>query len=85
MSKKHPTHPRSRSFHTALGEVSAACRAASMPCLPAIVWKAGTTHPSTGYFPAAHPRAKTETAQLAAWEREHERVVREAAAYPPTL
>lgn len=85
VSKKHPTHPRSTAFYVALGEVSAACRAKSLPCLPAIVWRSGSTRPGAGYYTAAHPRAKTDAARLAAWEREHERVVHEAAAYPPAL
>jgi hypothetical protein len=85
VSKKYPTHQRSPTFHSALGEVTSGCRAKSLPCLPAIVWKAGGAGPSTGYFKVAHPRAKTETSQLAAWEREHADVVRDAQKFPPTL
>jgi len=85
VSRKHPTHQRSRAFYVALGEVTEACRKSSLGCLPAIVWSAGRTRPSNGYFIVAHPRARTDQARLEAWEREHERVVREAATYPPSL
>ena len=85
VGKKHPIHWRSRAFYVALGEVTEACRKSSLPCLPAIVWSAGKTKPSDGYFTVAHPRAKTDKARIEAWEREHERVVREAAGFPPTL
>jgi len=85
VSKKLPTHPRSPTFHAALGEVTAACRAAALPSLPAIVWSAGGHRPSSGYYAIAHPRARTEQAQRAAWEREHARVVRAVATFPPTL
>ncbi len=85
VSKKLPTHQRSRSFHTALGEVTAACRAAMLPCLPAIVWSAAAHRPSSGYYPVAHPRSRTYKSQLASWEREHAKVVRDATKFPPTL
>ena len=85
VSKKHPTHQRSPAFYAALGEVTAGCRAKSLPCLPAIVWTAAGAQPSGGYFKSAHPRAKTEKSQVEAWEREHAEVVREAAKFPPTL
>lgn len=85
VSKKLPTHQRSPTFHAALGEVTAACRAAELPCLPAIVWSAAAHRPSSGYYASAHPRARTETSQLEAWEREHANVVRHATRFPPTL
>ena len=85
VSKKHPTHQRSRSFHTALGEVTAACRGVHLPALPAIVWRAGRQRPSAGYYTAAHPRARSESSQRRAWEREHAAVVRDGARFPPTL
>lgn len=85
VSKKHPTHQRSAAFYAALGEVTSACRAQSLPCLPAIVWSSSDAQPGVGYFKVAHPRAKTEKSQLDAWEREHADVVREAAKFPPTL
>ena len=85
VSKKHPTHHRSPSFHAALGEVTAACRTARLPCLAAIVWRASGQCPGGGYYKAAHPRARTEKAQLAAWEREHADVVCDAAKFPPSL
>jgi len=85
VSKKHPTHHRSPSFHAALGEVTAACRTAKLPCLPAIVWTAVGHCPSEGYYKAAHPRARTEAAQMTAWEREHAAVVRDAATFPASL
>ena len=78
-------HPRSRAFYAALGEVTNACRHAQLPCLPAIVWAAQTRRPSTGYYKVAHPRAHTDPSKVAAWEREHARVVAEAARFPPTL
>jgi hypothetical protein len=85
VSKKHPTHHRSPSFHAALGEVTAACRDASVPCLPAIVWSASDQRPSSGYYTVAHPRARTERSRAEAWAREHAEVVRSAARFPPAL
>jgi hypothetical protein len=83
--KPQPVHPRSPKLHAALGEVSLACRHSGLPCLPAIVWRASTARPSTGYYKVAHPRAHTEPARFAAWEREHDRVVRELARFPSRL
>ena len=85
VSKKLPTHQRSSTFHAALGEVTSACRAAGLPCLPATVWSAGIHRPSTGYYSIAHPRARTEKSRLEAWEREHASVVRDIARFPLTL
>ncbi|MEO7095093.1 MAG: hypothetical protein ABI175_17670, partial [Polyangiales bacterium] len=85
VSKKHPTHHRSQSFHIALGEVTTACRMSKLPCLPAIVWRAAAQRPGGGYYKVAHPRARTESAQLVAWEREHADVVRDAARFPASL
>ena len=85
VSKKYPTHQRSPTFHGALGEVTAACRAAKLPCLPAIVWSAAAHRPSSGYYAFAPPRARTEKSQLAAREREPANVVRDATRFPPTL
>ena len=79
------THPRSRKLHDALTEVTAACRARSLPILPAIVWRAGTRRPSTGYYKVAHPSARTDATRHAAWEREHARVLRERARFPASL
>ena len=62
-----------------------ACRHAQLPCLPAIVWRADTRRPSDGYYKVAHPRAQTAEARLAAWEREHARVLREVAQFPTKL
>ena len=84
-SGKHPTHPRSPALHAALGEVTKACRAARLPCLPAIVWRAGAHRPGAGYYLAAHPRARSEGAQRAAWEREHAAVILAAQRFPPAL
>jgi hypothetical protein len=78
-------HPRSSRLHAALGEVSTACRAVALPCLPAIVWRRDTRRPSTGYYPVAHPRASTERARIAAWAREHARVVAHRDRYPVRL
>ena len=78
-------HPRSPSLHAALGEVTNACRHAGLPVLPAIVWKAGSNRPSTGYYKVAHPRAHTDDARVAAWEREHARVLREIEQFPTKL
>ena len=85
VSKKHPTHHRSPSFHSALGEVTTACRVNDLPCLPAIVWRSAGRRPGRSYYAAAHPRAKTEEAQLRAWEREHTAVIRDAARFPVSL
>ena len=79
------THPRSRKLHAALTEVTEACRAHALPALPAIVWRAGTRRPSSGYFRVAHPAARTDDARVAAWEREHARVIREKAKFPASL
>jgi hypothetical protein len=78
-------HPRSPALHAALGEVSNACRHAQLPCLPAIVWRADSKRPSDGYYKVAHPRAHTDEARGAAWEREHARVLREIAQFPTKL
>ena len=78
-------HVRSRALYIALGEVSNACRHAQLPCLPAIVWRTDTRRPSTGYYRVAHPRAHSDATRIAAWEREHARVVRDAARFPPRL
>ena len=78
-------HPRSTTFHAALGEITNACRHAQLPCLPAIVWRADTRRPSTGYYKVAHPRAHTDISRVSAWEREHARVVGGAARFPPSL
>ncbi len=80
-----PIHARSPKLHAALGEISLACRHEGLPCLPAIVWRSDTRRPSTGYYQAAHPRAHTDAARIAAWEREHEQVVRVLARYPAKL
>jgi hypothetical protein len=78
-------HPRSPALHAALGEVTTACHHAKLPVVPAIVWRAGSNKPSTGYYKVAHPRARTDEARVAAWQREHARVVAEAASLPPAL
>ena len=85
VSPKIASHPRSPAFHAALGEVAAACRAAGLPCLPAIVWRTDSRRPSTGYYAVAHPRARTDRARTAAWEREHAAVMRAAHKFPGTL
>lgn len=85
VSKKQPAHHRSPSFHAALGEVTAACRTAGLPCIPAIVWRAAGHAPGAGYFTVAHPRARTDKSRHEAWEREHAQVVRDTARFPPTL
>lgn len=77
--------PRSRALFAALGEVSNACRHHQLPCLPAIVWRADSKRPSDGYYKVAHPRAHSESARLAAWEREHARVLAEVARFPTKL
>jgi hypothetical protein len=78
-------HPRSPKLHAALGEVSNACRHLQLPCLPAVVWRADTHRPSTGYYKVAHPRAHTDAARVAAWEREHARVLAELPRFPARL
>ena len=85
VGKKHAAHPRSPKLHAALGEVTQACRHHDLPALPAIVWRVSPKRPGDGYYKVAHPRAHPEEAQLAAWEREHARVLAEAAKFPPAL
>jgi len=82
---RRATHHRDKRFHAALGEIAHACRHSGLPCLPAIVWRADTDEPAAGYFAVAHPRAHTDGARRAAWQREHDRVARAAPRYPPTL
>ena len=77
--------PRDPKFHAALGEIANACRHLDLPCLPAIVWRTDTRRPSTGYYKVAHPRAHTDESRVSAWQREHARVIRDAAQFPPTL
>ncbi len=78
-------HHRSQKLHVALGEVTNACRHNALPCLPAIVWRADSHRPSEGYYKVAHPRAQTDEARIAAWEREHAKVVSSAHKFPPKL
>jgi hypothetical protein len=85
VSKKHPTHQRSRSFHAALTELTATCRETGVPCIAAVVWSASTGRPSAGYYKAAHPRARTDESKRSAWEREHAAVVWNAAKFPAAL
>ena len=82
---RHATHPRSPRLHAALGEVTDACKQAGLPCLPALVWRQGSKRPAAGYYKVAHPRATTDEARIAAWEREHARVIRDAQKFPATL
>lgn len=85
LAKAIDVHPRSPRLHAALGEVTNACRHEQLPCLPAIVWRADRKRPSDGYYKVAHPRAHTAGARIAAWEREHARVLREIAQFPTKL
>jgi hypothetical protein len=80
VSEMHPRDPR---FHAALTEVAEACRHAKLPCLPAIVWRAGKHRPSDGYYKVAHPAARTDDDKRNAWEREHARVIK--ASFPARL
>lgn len=85
VSHKIPIHPRSSKLHAALGELTEACRARALPILPAIVWRNDTRRPSDGYYRVAHPRSRSYKSQVAAWEHEHARVVRELAQFPASL
>ena len=78
-------HHRSPKLHAALGEVTNACRHSQLPALPAIVWRADAKQPSDGYFKVAHPRAHTNEARVAAWEREHARVLSAIEQFPTKL
>lgn len=79
------THQRSAKLHAALGEVSRACRAAGLPCLPALVCRSGIGRPSDGYYKAAHPCVRSDQGRAEAWERELVRVLDEAERYPEVL
>jgi hypothetical protein len=85
VSEKIPTHHRSSKLHAALGELTLACRQRDLPLLPAMVWRNDSRRPSDGYYALAHPRARTDDARKAAWEREHDRIVREVDRLPRTL
>ncbi|MEO8703917.1 MAG: hypothetical protein ABI867_27960 [Kofleriaceae bacterium] len=85
VSERHPIHPRSSKLHAALGEITAACRRRELPILPAIVWRADSRQPSDGYYPVAHPRSRSLKTQIAAWELEHARVLRDQAKFPGAL
>ena len=85
ISARTPVHHRSPTFHAALGEISEACRAHQLPCLPAIVWRNDIRRPGDGYYGYAHPRSRTDSARIAAWEREHEAVLRDSKRYPDVL
>jgi hypothetical protein len=85
LAKALDVHPRSPALHTALGEVTNACRHSQLPCLPAIVWRADKKQPSDGYFKAAHPRAHTDESRISAWEREHARVLSAVEQFPTKL
>jgi hypothetical protein len=84
-SRAGDLHPRSPAFHAALGEVANACRHSQLPVLPAMVWRSGSNRPSSGYYKVAHPRAHTDQAKLAAWQREHARVISEVKRFPLDL
>ena len=85
LAKSVDVHPRSPALHSALGEVTNACRHSQLPALPAIVWRADKKQPSAGYFKAAHPRAHTDEARVSAWEREHARVLGAIEQFPTKL
>jgi len=85
VSGKLTVHQRSPRLHAALTEVTLACRARELPAVTAIVWKSGAHRPSDGYYPIAHPRARSWASQLAAWKLEHARVLREASGLPVAL
>jgi hypothetical protein len=85
VSEKYPVHQRSGKLHSALTEVTLACRARELPAVTAIVWKAGAHRPSDGYYEIAHPRARSWSGQLEAWRAEHARVLREAQDLPGSL
>ncbi len=85
VSRKIPTHRRSAKFHAALGEVTITCRRHKLPAIAAIVWRQDTSRPSDGYFVVAHPRLESDSGRRAAWEHEHDRVVRLAAKFPSRL
>jgi hypothetical protein len=85
ISARKPIHHRSRTFHAALGEISEACRANGVPCLPAIVWRNDSQRPGDAYYRYAHPRSRTEAARTAAWKREHDAVVRDPTQFPAEL
>jgi hypothetical protein len=78
-------HHRNPHLHAALGEVTNTCRHLHLPCLPAMVWRADNRRPSEGYYRVAHPRAHTEEARVAAWEREHARVIASVEQFPSKL
>lgn len=85
VSKRLPTHQRSSQFHAALGELTVACRANALPCIPAAVWRASARRPGGGYYAIAHPRARTDDARVTAWEREHAAVVSAVDRYPVAI
>jgi hypothetical protein len=82
---KLATHQRSAKLHAALGEVSIACRAAGLPCLPAIVCRSDSGRPSAGYYKAAHPCVRSDQGRADAWERELARIVDEIDRFPEVL
>ena len=85
VAKKQPAHHRSPSFHAALTELTHACRSAKLPAITALVCRSSGSRPGSGYYAIAHPRAKTEDAQLSAWEREHGAVLEARGSYPASL
>jgi hypothetical protein len=78
-------HHRNARLYAGLTEVTEACRARGLPIVTAIVWSASTKRPSDGYYKVAHPRLRSLKAQIAAWEAEHVRVLRDAAGLPGAL
>ena len=78
-------HHRSPQLHVALGEVTNACRHNSLPCIAAMVWRSDIKRPSDGYYKVAHPRRQTDETRIAAWEREHAKVVNAAERFPSKL
>lgn len=85
LAKAVKSHHRSPALHAALTEITNTCRAHDLPSIPAIVWSSTTNRPGDGYYKVAHPRVRTDESRIAAWEKEHAAVIREATKFPAKL
>jgi hypothetical protein len=77
--------PRSGKLHAALGEVVIECRNKKLGAIPALAINGTTRLPGHGYFPVAHPSARTDALRKTEWSAEVDRVVRDTTKYPVAL
>lgn len=75
-----------RRMSEALAEIVQGCRAIGLPCIAGLIvqnMKGKLEYPGKGYYPVAHPTAKSKEEQLALWGHEVELVKKTT--YPDQL